>query len=62
MRAGVRMSFAGSRRTHRALESGVHLLHDVQPEGARPLHAALLQEQDQPAHGRGEHGPALTNG
>ena len=34
---------------HCALALGVHALHDVQPQAAAPLHAALLQEQDQPA-------------
>ena len=35
--------------THCALEFWVELLDHVHPEAAGPLHAALLQEQDQPA-------------
>ena len=41
----------------RALEFGVELLDDVHPQAAGPLHAALLQEQDQPAHGRSQLSP-----
>ena len=34
---------------HRALEVRIKLLDHVHPQAAGPLHAALLQEQDQPA-------------
>ena len=34
---------------HGALALGVHSLDYVKPQAAAPLHAALLQEQDQPA-------------
>ena len=42
-------SKAPGRQTHCALKVGVHLLDDMHPQAAAPLHAALLQEQHQPA-------------
>ena len=46
---------------YRALEAGVHLLHYVQPQGAGPLYAALLQEQDEPeANIRVEKQPSVS--
>lgn len=41
-------------QTYRSLEMRIELLDNMHPKGAAPFHAALLEEEDQPATSRHE--------